>query len=88
MNPSTESAYNYNTNPYYLAAAGPNGPNPNSFKILKFGATSQNGGGSAGVTNTDNWLTFIGVYYLFNNVPQGETIPFMDFRTSSGNCIS
>ena len=88
VNPSTESAYNYNTNPYYLAAAGPNGPNPNSFKILKFGAISQNGGGSAGVTNTDNWLTFIGVYYLFNNVPQGETIPFMDFRTSSGNCIS
>jgi len=84
INPSTESAYNYGGNPYTLAPAGPNGPVPASFKILKFGAGSQNGVGSAGLTNQDNWLTFIGVYYMYNGQPQGETIPFMDFRTSPG----
>ncbi len=82
INPSTEFAYNYGGNPYTLAPAGPNGPVPASFRILKFGAASQNGLGSAGLTNQDNWLTFIGVYYMYNGQPQGETIPFMDFRTS------
>jgi len=82
INPSTEFAYNYGGNPYTLAPAGPPGPVPASFRILKFGAASQNGLGSAGLTNQDNWLTFIGVYYMYNGQPQGETIPFMDFRTS------
>jgi len=82
INPSTEFAYSYGGNPYTLAPAGPNGPVPASFRILKFGAASQNGLGSAGLTNQDNWLTFIGVYYMYNGQPQGETIPFMDFRTS------
>ena len=89
INPSTEFAYNPGTPfgtgaAYTLAPAGVNGPVPGSFAILKFGASSQNGVGSAGLTNQDNWLTFIGVYYMYNNQPQGETIPFMDFRTTSG----
>jgi len=84
INPSTEFAYNYPSGAYVLQPSGPNGPVPASFAILKFGATGQNALGSAGLTNSDNWLTFIGVYYMYNGQPQGETIPFMDFRTSSG----
>jgi hypothetical protein len=98
VNPSTEFAYNPGTpfgttggggNPYILQPAGVL-INPNSFAILKFGASSQNGLGSAGLTNSDNWLTFIGLYYVFNGNPQGETIPFMDFQTNSAapNCFS
>ena len=89
VNPSTEFPYNPGTPfgtgaAYTLAPAGVNGPVPASFAILKFGAGSQNGGGSAGLSNQDNWLTFIGIYYMYNGQPQGETIPFMDFRTSPG----
>ena len=85
INPSTEFPYVYTPgNQYVLQPSGPNGPVPASFAILKFGATSQNAGGSAGLTNQDNWLTFIGIYYMYNGQPQGETIPFMDFRTSPG----
>ena len=84
INPSTEFAYNYPSGAYVLQPSGPNGPTPASFAILKIGATSQNGLGSASLTNSDNWLTFIGIYYMYNGQPQGETIPFMDFRTSSG----
>jgi hypothetical protein len=89
VNPSTEFAYSYTGNPYVLQPAGVL-VNPNSFAILKFGATSQNGVGSAGLSNQDNWLTFIGVYYVFNGNPQGETIPFMDFQTNPAapNCFS
>src|SRR3989454_1029001 len=84
INPSTEFAYNYVGNPYVLQPSGPNGPVPASFAILKIGATGQNGLGAAGLSSQDNWLTFIGIYYMYNGQPQGETIPFMDFRTSSG----
>jgi hypothetical protein len=84
INPSTEFAYNYPSGAYVLQPSGPNGPTSASFAILKIGASSQNGLGSAGLTNSDNWLTFIGIYYMYNGQPQGETIPFMDFRTSSG----
>jgi hypothetical protein len=90
LNPSTESAYSYTGNPYVLQPSSPNGPVAASFAILKFGATSQDGTGSAGLTSSDNWLTFIGVYYVYNGQPQGETIPFMDFQTNSAapNCFS
>ena len=98
VNPSTEFAYNPGSpfgtpnahGPYVLQASGPFGPGANSFAILKFGASSQNGAGSAGLSNTDNWLTFIGLYYVYNGQPQGETIPFMDFQTNAAapNCFS
>jgi hypothetical protein len=87
VNPSTNSGYTL-SNPYNLAPAGPNGPVPASFKVVKFGGTSQGSAGSASLGRSDNWLTFIGIYYLYNGQPQGETIPFMDFQTSSGTCVT
>ncbi len=90
INPSTESAYRPLTSPYYLAGQPLSGPIPANFAILKFGATGQGGTGSASLSNSDNWLTFIGVYYIFQGRTQGETIPFMDFQTNSAapNCVS
>ncbi len=92
INPPTAQAYVYSgpgANPYILAPANPV-TGPSSPAIVKFGAPSQNGVGSAVLTKTDNWITFIGFYYSYRGQAQGETIPFMDFQTSSSapNCIS
>lgn len=87
VNPSANSPYSL-SNPYTLAPAGPNGPVPASFKVVRFGGTGQNVAGSAALSRSDNWLTFIGIYYLYNGQPQGETIPFMDFQTNAPNCVS
>jgi len=92
INPSTNFAYVYAPGSWYnLAAAGPNGPTGQSFAIVKFGGNpAQNSAGSAGLSRTDNWLTFIGIYYVYKGQTQGETIPFMDFQTnpSAPNCVS
>ena len=92
VNPSTNFAYVYAPGSWYsLAAAGVNGPTPQSFAIVKFGGTpTQNSAGSASLSRTDNWLTFIGIYYVYKGQAQGETIPFMDFQTnpSAPNCVS
>jgi hypothetical protein len=89
VNPSTLSAYSYTTNPYVLQPAGPNGPGPTSFAILKLGAGSAGGSGSATFGNSGHtWISFIGIYYLFNGQPQGQTIPFMDFYTNYPNCVN
>jgi len=89
INPSTNFAYNLASNNYTLAPAGPSGPGANSFAILKIGASSP---GTAGATTfataATSWITFIGIYYLFNGQPQGQTIPFMDFYTNYPNCIN
>lgn len=79
VNPNTVIPYDEVNNPYNLAAAPVNGPGP--AVILKFSASGQNGGGAQSMGRADNWLTNIGIYYLFNGQAQGQTIPFMDFRT-------
>jgi hypothetical protein len=81
VNPSTFTPYS-TANEYVLQPNNtPGGPNPASFAIVKFGSSSEmsaslftfpsNGAG--------NFLTFIGIYYMFNGIPQGQTIPFMNF---------
>lgn len=92
VNPGANFAYSYSTNPYVLAPAGPNGPVPASFAVLKLGAQAPGtGGGAQGATTFSaglSFISFIGIYYLFNGQPQGQTIPFMDFYTNSPNCVN
>ena len=88
INPSTNFAYNLASNNYTLAPSGPNGPTGASFAVLKLGASTAGGSGSVTFANAGvSWITFIGIYYLYQGQPQGETIPFMDFFTHSPNCI-
>ena len=82
VNPNNMAGYNFNTNPYDLPAAGPSGPG--APVIVKFGGIGQGGTGGASFARNDNWLTFIGFYYLYQGRPQGQTIPFMDFKDTSG----
>ena len=82
VNPNNMAGYNFNTNPYDLPAAGPSGPG--APVIVKFGGIGQGGTGGASFARNDNWLTFIGFYYLYQGKPQGQTIPFMDFKDTSG----
>jgi len=88
VNPSTNFAYSL-SNPYLLQHAGPNGPVPASFAIVKIGGSGPNTAGSVSFSVSNvSWITFIGFYYLYKGVVQGQTIPFMDFVTSSPNCLS
>lgn len=82
INPSNVVAYNDSTNPYVLPAAGPNGPS--SFTTAKFSASSQSGTSAASFGTSDNWITFIGFYYVYRGQVQGVTIPFIDLKTTSG----
>ncbi len=82
INPNSITAYNQATNPYFLPAATANGPA--ATQIIYFGGNGQGGTGGVGFGRDDNWLTFIGFYYIYRGQPQGETIPFMDFKTTSG----
>jgi hypothetical protein len=89
VNPSTESAYSYAGNPYVLPPQPPTGPTQANFAILKIGASSPGGTGAITWSNAGRtWITFIGIYYLFNGQPQGQTVPFMDFYTNYPNCIN
>ena len=89
INPSTNFAYSYTGNPYLLQHAGVNGPVPASFAIVKIGGSGPNTAGAVSFGNSNvSWITFIGFYYLYKGQVQGQTIPFMDFVTSSPNCIS
>ncbi len=88
INPSTNFAYSYTGNPYVLQPAGPTGPTPSSFAIVKIGGTSPGSSGAVSFGNSNvSWITFIGLYYLYKGQPQGQTIPFMDFVTNAPNCI-
>ncbi len=93
VNPSTNFPYVYpSATDYVLQPSGPNGPVPASFAIVKMGGGGPNAGGavtfgSTGSTQNLSWITFIGIYYLFNGQPQGETIPFMDFVNNAPNCV-
>src|SRR6266487_4661873 len=87
INPASITPYNQNPapvgNPYYLPPAPANGAAAKT--PVYFGGTSQSGTGGINLGNTqDNWLTFIGFYYIYQNQPQGETIPFMDFKSTAG----
>jgi len=82
INPASVTGYNQGTNPYTLPAATANGPA--STVNVYFGGSSQGGTGGVSFGRDDNWLTFIGFYYNYRGQPQGETIPFMDFKTTSG----
>lgn len=90
INPAVESAYSLSS-PYVLAPSNSvtGAPTPQSTAIVKFGASGPNALGSIGFkSNTaGNWLTFIGFYYQYRGLAQGETIPFMDFDTNSPNCF-
>ena len=86
INPSTNFAYSL-SNAYNLQHAGPNGPVPGSFAIVKIGGSGPNAAGSVSFGNSNvSWITFIGFYYLFKGQVQGQTIPFMDFVTNAPNC--
>jgi hypothetical protein len=82
INPSSITPYNQGTNPYTLPAATANGPS--SSVEVYFGGSSQGGTGGVSLGRDDNWLTFIGFYYNYRNQPQGETIPFMDLKSTAG----
>ncbi len=79
LNPNTVAAYNEVGNPYVLAPGTVNGPGPSA--IVKFSANGQGLANSQAMGNNDNWLTFIGFYYTYRGQAQGQTVPFMDFRT-------
>ncbi len=86
INPSTNFAYSL-SNPYNLQAAGPNGPVPASFAVVKIGGSAPNTAGAVAFSNLSaSWITFIGFTYLYKGQVQGETIPFMDFVTNAPNC--
>ena len=82
VNPASITPYNQVTNPYFLPAAPANGAAPT--QIIYFGGNGQGGTGGVSFGRDDNWLTFIGFYYIYRGQPQGETIPFMDFKTTAG----
>jgi hypothetical protein len=82
INPNSITPYNQGTNPYFLPAATANGPAATT--EVYFGGSSQGGTGGVSLGNQDNWLTFIGFYYNYRGQPQGETIPFMDLKSTSG----
>ena len=78
-NPNNVVAYNEATNPYILPAATASGPGPSV--IVYFSASSQGGSDALSMGRDDNWITFIGFYYIYRGKAQGQTIPFMDFRS-------
>ena len=90
VNPGTNFPYVLATNNYTLAPASLSGaPTPQSFALLKIGAPNPGTSGSVTFSNPGRtWITFIGIYYLYQGVPQGETIPFMDFFTNQPNCVT
>jgi len=79
VNPTNVVGYNETTNPYMLPAASPNGSSPPV--ILKFSATSQGSAIAGSSGSPDNWITFIGFYYIYRGQAMGQTIPLTDFKT-------
>jgi len=84
LNPSSVIPYS-NAQPSVLPPATANGPA--TFTLLKFGTTSQDGGAPAPSFKSSvdgNWIMFMGFYYTYRGLTQGETIPFLDIKTTSG----
>ena len=65
--------------PTVLPVAPPNGAGTRV--LLKFSAGSQSGTGANSFGKDVNWITFIGFYYVYRGLVQGETIPFIDIKT-------
>jgi hypothetical protein len=81
VNPSNIQPYAMNNN-YTLPAATVNGPS--AFVRVMFGGTSQGGTGGLSFSRDNNWIMFIGFYYLYRGLPQGETVPFMVMKSTGG----
>jgi hypothetical protein len=81
VNPNGIIPYN-NAQPSILPAATANGPA--TFTLLKFGSTTVDGASAPSFTRDNNWIMFIGFYYVYRGLTQGETIPFLDMKTTSG----
>ena len=87
LNPTNVIPYNETTNPYILPPANPN--DPAVYTIFKFSATSQNGAGSVAMGQDNNWITFIGFYFIYKGLSQGQTIAFVDLKSTAswpGTC--
>ncbi len=82
VNPNNVIPYNETTNPYILPAANPNGPPV--YATVKFSASSQNGAGSATMSQDNNWIIFIGFYYIYRGLSLGQTISFVDLKSTAG----
>jgi hypothetical protein len=81
VNPNGIIPYN-NAQPSILPAATANGPA--TFTLLKFGSTTVDGASAPSFSRDNNWIMFIGFYYVYRGLTQGETIPFLDMKTTSG----
>ncbi len=81
LNPNNVIAYN-DAQPTVLPPATPNGPA--SFTLIKFSSNTQGGTGANAFGKEANWITFIGFFYVYRGLLQGETIPFIDLKTTSG----
>ena len=78
-NPNDVVGYDEVGAPYTLSPGTASGPGPSV--IVKFSASSQGAANAQALGKDDNWITFIGFYYIYRGQPQGQTIPFMDFRS-------
>jgi len=83
VNPNGVIAYN-NAQPSVLPPASPSGAA--TFTLVKFGSTSQDGTSAPSFKSSvdGNWIMFMGFYYTYRGLTQGETIPFLDIKTTSG----
>jgi hypothetical protein len=81
VNPNGVIAYN-DAQPTILPPAPSNGPA--LLTLIKFSAGSAGGTGAGSFGKDTNWITFIGFYYLYRGLVQGETIPFIDLKTTGG----
>ena len=77
VNPNNVIPYS-DAQPTILPPAPSNGAAP--FTIIKFG--------TGGASKDANYLTFIGFFYTYQGHLQGETIPFIDFESTSGYPLS
>lgn len=86
VNPSSFHAYS-TSNEYVIQPEPPTGPTPASLVTVKFGAGSEMSGSlfSFPSNGAGNFLTFIGIYYLYNGQYQGQTVPFMNFDNAPTN---
>jgi len=81
VNPGNVIGYN-DAQPTVLPAATPNGPA--SFQEIKFSASGQSGTDANSFSKAVNYITFIGFYYVYRGLVQGETIPFIDIKATGG----
>ncbi|HZY93711.1 MAG TPA: hypothetical protein VFE98_02490 [Candidatus Bathyarchaeia archaeon] len=73
--------YNFNGNSYDLFVSTVTGLVPAAG--IKFGGDGHRSASRVGFDVGDKLLTFIRFYYLYKGNPQGETIPFLDFKDVS-----